>query len=446
MELSRNKRIILGITFISIVVLTFLAGYMLANVKPSKLISNDAKNEIIDLLDKYYYKEYDKKNFDKKSLKAAVSSLNDPYTYLYFTDNKTDSGYYGYGFASTDASLGLKVSKVYDNSPASTVGLQAGDYVIGVDSLTMDNSNIDDISDYLTSATSEVTLLMLRDYKKYSVKLTKANITVNSVEYELLESIGYIKINEFNSGVSKKFNSALEYLESKNITGLIIDVRNNPGGLASEVSAILRNFLTGNDAFLYLEDNSGKPEIYRATNATKKSYDIKVLINQNSASASEVFALAMNRAEGYDLIGENTFGKNVFQSDYEVSSLDNAYLHITRGYWYGPNKEKITDEGIAPTVSIIDHKYVAMPINEKTYEKGVADEEIKNIELMLNGLDYDVRNDGYFDDYLESTLTAFFESNVLDYNTKKTIFDSYISYINNKGFDLALTKAIELLN
>lgn len=446
MELSKQKRLILGLTFIAIVILTFLAGYMLANLKPSKLLNNDAKKEIVDILDKYYYKDYDKDNFNKESLKAAVKSLDDPYTYLYTLDTKTATGYFGYGFGSTDSSMGIKVAKVYKDSPAYKAGLRENDIIIGVDSLTMTKNSLDELSDYLKNTNEEVTLLCLRDYKKYSVKIKKDNVTVNDIEYKLIGELGYIKINEFDTGVSKRFKEALTTLEDKNIKGLIIDVRNNPGGLASEVSNVLRHFITGNETFLSLEYKDGKTENYRAENVTKKSYDIKVLINHNTASASEVFALAMNRMEGYDLIGENTFGKNVFQSDFEIKALENTYLHVTLGYWYGNNKEKITNEGIAPTIKLEDEKYIAMPINDKTYELDMADDEIKNIELMLTQLGNSCRIDGYFDNDLKTLLESLYTSSVLDYSTKKKIYDDYISYIENSNNDKVLSKAIELLN
>ena len=446
MELSRTKRLLLGLALFAVVIFTFIAGYMLANVKPSKKFDTTAKDEIIDILDKYYYKDFNKDNSETESLKAFVKSLDDPYTYLYTSDTKISGGYFGYGFGSTDTSMGLKVTKVYQDSPAYNAGIKEDDVIIGVDEVTMINSNLDAITKILKEAEDEVELLCLRDYKKYSVKIKKAKVTVNDVEHKLIGELGYIKLNEFSTGSSKKFKEALTDLESKNIKGLIIDVRNNPGGLATEVASILRNFITGTDTFLTLEHKDGTSDKYRAEDVTKKSYDIKILMNHNTASASEVFALAMNRMEGYDLIGENTYGKNVFQSDFQIKSLDNTYLHVTLGYWYGYNKERITSEGIEPTIKLIDDKYIAMPINNETYELDMADDEIKNIELMLDLLGENVRTDGYFDNDLKTLLETKYESSKLDYDTKKKIYDAYNAYIENSNNDKVLSKAIELLN
>ena len=445
MEMTSTKRILLGLALAFVVVFSFIAGFMISRLKPSKRASNDAKEEILDLLDKYYYEDYDKSVFDIESLKAGVKSLGDPYTYLYSTDTKTSTGYYGYGFSSSDTDLGIKVNRVFDNSPAYNVGIKEGDIVIGVDSLTTAKDGINKVSDYLKEKNVEVTLHIIRNYNRYSVKISKANITVNLVESKKIGNIGYIKINEFDEGVSSKFKKALDDLEASSITGLVIDVRNNPGGLASEVASILRLFIDNKDPFLYLVDSkTNKEDVYRGTNAEKKIYDIKVLINENSASASEVFALAMNKVMNYDLIGTHTFGKNVFQSDFKLSSMENMCLHITLGYWYGANKEKITSDGINPTVEVENNYYIPMPINEETYEKDMADDEIKNIELMLKEMGYNTRTDGYFDDDLEFILTSNFEEYRLTQEVKQTIFNAYNEYVKNN--DKVLNKALELLN
>ncbi len=445
MELSRSKRIILGITLIAIVVLSFFAGYMLKGVKPSKALNKDARDEIIDILDKYYYKDFDKENIEYSSLKALVKALNDPYTYLYTTDTKTNTGYFGYGFSSSNNDLGIRVVSVYKDSPADLKGIKENDVVIGVDTLTCAKNGVDEVSEYLKNASSEVTLHMLRDYKKYDVKLTKANISINNIESKKIGDIGYIKLNEFSQGVSIKFKSALTELEDSSITGLVIDLRNNPGGLATEVASILRLFIDNNEAFLYLESSKdGKTDVYRGVSAEKKSYDIKILVNNNSASASEVFALAMSKIMHYELIGEHTFGKNVFQSDFELKNLENSYLHVTLGYWYGNKMEKIENTGINADVEVIDEHYIPMPINDKVYELDMADDEIKNIELMLKEMGYNTRVDGYFDSELEFILTSNFESDKLYVETKNKIYDAYKYYIETN--DKVLNKAIELLS
>lgn len=447
MELSRGKRIILGVTLLAIVILSFLGGYLFSRVKPGSVISNNSKNEVISILNEYYYAEYDKTKFETESLKAGVKSLNDPYTYLYTSyDTNIDDSYYGYGMSTTDSYLGLKVSKVYSNSPAAKQGIMADDYIVGVDELYIGKNSTDELSNYLKDANKEVKLYMLRNMKEYSVTINKEMVLRPLVSYEIIGEVGYIKIDSFDEGVSKDFKEVLNIVESNNIKGLIIDVRNNPGGLASEVANILRNFLTGTDAFLYLKSESKKnPEIYRANNAAKKNYDIKVLMNQNSASASEVFALNMNRVMNYDLIGEHSFGKNVFQRDFKLSSLENTYLHVTLGYWYGYKEEIITHDGIAPTIEVIDHKYIPMPVTSETENYETASDEVKNICLMLNEMyNANLRVDGYFDITVKDYINSKYESTTLDYETKKKIFDDYYKYINDETNDLALVKALSL--
>ena len=447
MELSRGKRILLGLSFLAVVIFSLLGGYMLAKVRPSNYISNSAKNEVINILDKHYYSDYDKNVFETESLKAGVSSLNDPYTYLYNTyETRTDDSYYGYGFGSSDSALGLKVTKIYKNSPAAKVGLAVGDYVFGVDDIRIGSKKCSDISNYLKDAKEDVKFYVLRNMVEFNVTIKKELVNLNPVTYKLIGEIGYIRIDSFEEGAAKDFKEVLKTLEDSNIKGLIIDVRNNPGGLASEVSAILRCFITGSDAFLYLKAEKEKnPEIYRATDAPKKNYDIKVLMNENSASASEVFALAMNKTMNYDLIGVNSFGKNVFQTDFKLNSMENTYLHVTLGNWYGPNNEMISNEGIAPTIEVIDKKYIPLPVSssESIYE--TASDDVKNICYMLNEMhNANLRVDGYFDSSIKDFITNNYESDKLDYDTKKKIFDAYYEYVNKDESDKVLVKALSL--
>ena len=452
METSGKKRLYLGLAILGMVILCFISGFFLGKARPSgrsSIIYPNEMNEVIDYLDKYYYKDYDKEEFKKAYLKGGVSSLNDPYTYIYFIDyDKTTTPSFGYGIGVSESALGYRITSVLKNSPAEKAGIKVNDYFIGVDDLTLEKNSYNELDNYLsTIKNEEVTMYLLRNYRKYSVKIKKDTLTPESlVETKLIGNIGYLSIKEFESGVSVSVKEKLSDLESKNISGLIIDVRNNPGGLSSEVVAILRLFLTGDDAFLYMESkDSATPEIFRPNAAnTKKPYDIKVLINKNSASASEVFALAMNRVMGYDLIGNTTFGKGIFQSDIPLTTMNNAYLHVTRGYWYGKDKENIHKKGIDPTIVVDDDIYVPFVISNETYTLDMANDDIKNIEIMLNVLGYETRVDGYFDSNLENLLETNYEKNVIDYEVSKKIYDEYNNYISNISNDKVVNKAISL--
>ncbi|MBP5445253.1 MAG: PDZ domain-containing protein [Acholeplasmatales bacterium] len=448
MELSRGKRLALGLAMLFIVVGCFMAGYLFANVKPSKRMYANELTEITTYLDEYYYKDYDKDEFLKQYLKGGVNSLNDPYTYLYFKESENNGSYVGYGFGVSEATLGLKVGRVYKQSPANEAGLKRGDYIIGVDDVSIDNKSLDDISDALSNAKDEVTLHILRNFNKFDVKIKKGSVTPDKlVESKIIGTVGYIKISEFDSGAASSFKEELKALEEKNITGLIIDVRDNPGGLVNEVVSILRLFLDGNDAFVYLDSKKeDDTDIYRPTaQSIEKAYDIKVLMNENSASASEVFALAMNRVKGYDLIGEKSFGKGVFQNDIKLESIENGYLHVTCGYWYGPNRESIDKKGIDPTVEVIENIYSPLILTEDVQSLDMANDDIKNYEIMLECLGSTTRTDGYFDSNLETILQNNYSSTTLDLETKTKILEDYNNYINDYNNDIVLNKALDLL-
>ncbi len=449
MELSRTKRILLGISLIAIVIGCFVTGYFLANVKPSKQIYTNELDEVVSYLDKYYYKDIDMDEFTKKYVEAGVDSLNDPYTYIYYEETtNTNKPYTGFGMGVSKTYLGLKIGSIYTDSPAKKAGLAVGDFIIGVDDLTIEKNKLDEINNYLGSAKEEITLHMLRNYKAFDVKIKKDTVTPDPlVSQKLIDNIGYIKINEFTAGAYTSFKKALDELEEKNITGLIIDVRNNPGGYASEVAQILQLFLTGSDSFLILDGKDSKtPTIYRPNSTNvKKSYDIKVLIDENSASASEVFALAMNRVMNYDLIGVKTFGKGVFQNDIKLETIKNAYLHVTLGYWYGPNKECIDKKGIEATVEVKNDNYTPFIIDNNTYSIDDCNSDIENIELMSAALGYTGRTDGYFGSDLESYLEANYSSNTLTVSVKNKVLEDYNNYLSDYNNDKVITKAIDLL-
>jgi len=442
MEMSRGKRIAIIILLVASIALSFLAGYFFRPVKPSYNTSG-ATSEVVSILDNYYYKDYDKDEFLVSSLEGGLKSLNDPYTYLYTQESENQTNYKGFGFGVSLCEIGLKIGSIVEDSPAYKAGLANNDIIIEVNEKEFAKLGKDPLLDEFRS-NDTVDIVVLRDYKKFNVSLTKDNITNQLVKSKKIDTIGYIKIEQFSDGVANLFKSELEKLESQNISGLIIDVRNNPGGSVGEVVGILRCFLTGNTPFLYLKETKGTTDIYKPNNDTeKKPYDIKVLIDKNSASASEVFALAMNKIMDYDLIGVNTYGKNVFQSDFKIKNLENTYLHITLGYWEGPNNERITSEGVAPTIEIANDYHNPMPLDNTTYSIDMASDEIKNIELMLKTIGYDVRVDGYFDSNLETILSTNYSSEVLNITTKEKILNDYMTYVKNN--DLVLNKALDLL-
>ena len=125
--------------------------------------------------------------------------------------------------------------------------------------------------------------------------------------------------------------------------------------------------------------------------------------------------------------------------------MTNTYLHVTLGNWIGPNEEMITNDGITPTIKVMNNKYVASPIDNNTYEPDMANDDVKNICYMLNTMyEQNLRVDGYFDSNLKDYLLVKYETDKLDYNTKKKIFDEYYNYVNDEANDLVLNKALSL--
>lgn len=402
-------------------------------------------SEIMDILDENYYKDYDKDAFKRKSVSGAMDSLNDPYSYVSYSEGSSKATYKGFGFGVSRKRVGLEVGSISKGSPADKAGLFDGDLIIGVDDLYTKTGDLEDILNLFKSRET-LTFHIIRNQKFFDITITKDEVNQVLAYSEMKDSIGYLKLNSFQSGSASAFLKELKKIEENNPTGLIIDLRNNPGGSTGELQKMLDEFLVGTEPYMYLEDKAGKFETFKPKkDAKKKNYDIKILVNEKSASASEAFALAMNRVMGYDLIGSYTFGKNVYQSDFELETYEGANLHLTLGYWYGYDKERISNSGIKPTYEVSNDFYIPMVLDNLVYSLDEASDEIKNIELMLNGLGYNVRTDGYFDTILKDTINNNYSSTTLTKEVKQNIYNDYIEYINNPINDKVLNKALDLL-
>lgn len=444
-----KKRAAFGSLFLGIITLVFFSGLFVGKMYTSNKGSDELK-EIKEVLKTYYYDDIDVDAMDVAALKGAVDSLNDPYTYYYDKKVSIIDGYYiGLGIGVIKSSDGYIIASMYKNSPCKQKGLLLGDLIYGVDEKIYPTYSLDDIEVEMSGNLGDIKKFYVRRGKRdFTVDVTISTIDTTSVSSRMIGTVGYLKIDSFESYTYDQFKIELNKLEQNSLTGLIIDVRNNPGGLLSSVTSILREFMTGDKAFAYTKNvKNDSIDQYKPTKIEKKPYDIKVLVNENSASASEVFALAMNRVMNYDLIGKLTFGKGVFQTDYTLSSKTDTYLHITIGYWYGYDMESINKKGIEPTIEIDPFDYVTvLPPIDKTYAIDTADDEIKNIQLMLKALGYEIRTDGYFDIETKNILESNYSSQTLTYNVMKSIYEDYSEEITKDIHDAQLMKAINLLN
>lgn len=321
-----------------------------------------------------YYGELDKDSLIDGAVEGMISSVGDSFTSYSDTDsaisfNETINGTYeGVGLSIATLNDGtITVIEVFDDSPAYKAGIKVGDIILKVDGESYEGKSGSDISNYVkNSGKDKVILTIKRDDKEEDITVNLSKVDIPYVSGELLEKdgkkIGYIDISLFSSNSYKQFKNKLDKLEKDNIDGLIIDVRDNSGGYLTSVTDICNLFLEKGKVIYQLEDSKGKVK-KKDTTKEKKSYDIVVLINGASASASEILASAIKESYGGEIVGTNSFGKGTVQQTKKL--LDGSMIKYTTQKWLTPDGNFINEVGVTPTKEVeLDSKYFENPIHE----------------------------------------------------------------------------------
>jgi len=351
---------------------TYMSGsYSLAFDKSSVSRETIKKfNEARNILQNSFYKKIDTNKMVEGAITGMADSLKDPYTVYYnkeqmkwFTDMQktTENDYVGIGLPiMLDKNGIITVLEPFDDSPAKTAGIKQGDKI-----LKIDGKDITGIKDEALVASmikgqenTETVLTILRQSESSTIdvrvirKKIKAKLNIRS---EMLDNkIAYIKLKLFDENISKNFISQLNKLVDEGAKSLIIDVRDNPGGLYNEVVSLSDRILP-EGTIVYTEDRLGKREV-KKSDATQLDMPIVVLTNGNSASASEILAGAIKDFKKGQLIGTKTFGKGLVQSTYGFD--DGTGLKVTISRYFTPSGVCIHGEGIKPDIEVkLDDKY-----------------------------------------------------------------------------------------
>lgn len=320
-------------------------------------------NEVKSMIDKNYYKKADDYDVLMGMLKGAVSSLNDPYSY-YMTEDEykkfneeTDGEFAGLGIyvsGSIDDNLITIVSPM-KGTPADRAGLKTDDKIIKINGEDFTADKMDDAVKIMRGKPGEkVKITILRRDKNGKAQfldfdIVREIIKVQTVSSKFLkDNIGYISISGFDTPTYNDFNKQYKELKKQGMTKLILDLRNNPGGLLTTSTQVVNTFLDGGLIMYTLDKQNNKETI----NATKGADDIKivVLVNKGSASASEIVASALKDRKRATIVGTQTFGKGIVQTVYNMP--DGEGLKLTTSAYYTPSGVNIHGKGIAPDVKV----------------------------------------------------------------------------------------------
>ncbi len=344
-------------------------------------------DELMSYIDLYYNDDCDEDDIRNAIYAGTLEGLGDPYSVYYTADEykdmqiSTSGKYYGIGAAlGQDAKTKeVTISKVYEGTPAEEAGLRDGDQIVKVNETVSTSEELSDLVQKIRG--EEGTTVHLKIYrastkKTFEVDVERKNVELPSITSKMLDGgIGYIQISEFQSKTEEQFKSALADLKKQGMKSLIVDVRSNPGGLITAAANILDQILP-KGTVVYTEDKYGKREDYTSDSKCLKC-PIAVLVNENSASASEIFAGAIKDYNYGTLIGTKTFGKGIVQTVFPLE--DGDAVKITTAKYYTPKGNYIHGVGIEPDINLT-YKYSGP--EDETYDMKYDNQVQKAIKVL----------------------------------------------------------------
>lgn len=361
--MSKKRAIVYGVILVVVTAL-FTSTLQIAvgnKVVVSKDIYESLKKyskmlALESIIDDEFYQEPSEEDLVNGAIKGLFSGLDDPYSQYYTAEEfeklkeQTSGSFVGIGIiiSPTSEDDNITVVSPIEGSPAEKSGILAGDKILKVDDVTVSAKNSDEAVNMIKGKKgTEVKLTIKRGEQIIDINVKRDEIVSKTVKSEVLEdNIGYLKITSFSEHTYKEFNTALNQLKQSNITGLVIDLRDNPGGLLT-VCKDIADDLIGEGTIVYTKDNKGNTE-YLKSDKDKLGLPMAVLTNENSASASEILTGAIiDNNEGIS-VGTTTFGKGLVQSVRELK--DGTGYKLTTAQYFTPNGDYINGKGIKPTI------------------------------------------------------------------------------------------------
>lgn len=331
-------------------------------------------NQVLDMLSHDYYKPVDRSQLVNKGLSAAIASLNDPYSHYYDPSayksflNQDNPHLNGIGIDVANESKGLRVVDVFDNSPAARAGLARGDVIVAVGHSSLANRSADFGSNMIRgSAGSKVTLTVLRANQTRTITVTRANIVVPVASGKVVtfrgRKVGYVQLTSFTDGSGAELRAQVKKVLGEGATSLILDLRENGGGLLDEAVNVASIFIP--DGTIVSTDGRSQPrQVYVAKGgAISTKIPVVMLVDRGTASAAEIVTGALQDRHRAEVVGTRTFGKGVFQ---EIQPLPNGgALDITVGEYFTPSGRNLggggvrEGAGLKPDVYALDNPHTA---------------------------------------------------------------------------------------
>lgn len=380
----------------------------------------DKIETVYEQINNEYYKDVDEDKLIDSAIDGMVEGLEDPYS-EYLTeeeltqfDESISGNFEGIGAEIEQRDNEIFISSPIKGSPAEKEGLQPKDQIIGIDGDSIEGQDVNDaVKKIRGEKGTTVTLTIVRgNQQPFDVEITRDKIHMDSVSHQSIEneSTDIITISRFQQGTHKELSNVLDEVVNNDHNHLILDFRNNPGGLLDEAVNMIGLFVGDNKVAAILETRDGKQQEVK-TNIDQvdglEDKTITIVLNEGSASASEVFAGALQDHINATVVGESSYGKGVVQT---TKQFGNELLKYTNSKWLTPNERWIHDKGIKPDKVIKPsiYKHLTMLDSDKVYKENSKGEDIQFIEFGLQSLGYSIKSPNKeFDSETEKALKAF---------------------------------------
>ena len=385
---------VIGIVVVTSIISALTAGVIVYNNNKLSYdttygdLSNDEDlNEFLSVYANIlsnYYEDVDTGALLDEAIAGMMDYLGDDYT-TYLDDDSTaelfdslSGEYKGIGVSINNSDK--SIVKVYDNTPAKKAGILPGDIIIGFNDTDVTNMTATEVVNLIKENNGTFTLKLQRGEQVVTVSLKNETLIAPNIDYYMVEnsSIGYLKIQTFSKTLATQVSSALNELENEGMTSLIIDLRDNTGGYLTAATDVASIFLEKGKRIYSLSDQSNVTN-YNDETSESKNYKIVVLINENTASASEILAVALKESYGATIVGETSFGKGKVQQTMQLD--DGSMVKYTSAYWLTPNGTCVDGVGISPEYYILNEE-----VKDENGEVTIPDAQLNKAIEVLQGI------------------------------------------------------------
>lgn len=391
-------KIILVILFLVVAIGSFFGGSIYGSLNSPVILpdvggsstndsSFDKLFEVKDVLHQQYYQDIDDEALLEGAIKGMVDAVGDPYTVFFNQEEYQEFQDDGQGnYVGIGVMVGIKEDKIvvitpFEGSPAYEAGIRAGDFILKVEGVEYKGSEMDKAVSVIKGEEGKpVTLTISQNGVEKDVTIVRASITLVNVQSEMVAgNIGHVTMLQFTNNTAKQVREAMEELKAKGAEGYILDLRGNPGGYLDEAVDTASLFVEKGKTVLYTLDKAQQKREYLSKGGDFIGAPLVVLLDEGSASASEVVAGALKDYKAATIVGQKSFGKGIVQMVFNVGNKEG--VKVTVSSYYSPNGINIHGEGILPDVEVQLPEGVEAPLtidNDTQLQKAV--------EILQDGL------------------------------------------------------------